>query len=330
SMKASNPQVMVQAYRLLMTQMLERDMVYPLHLGVTEAGEGEDGRIKSALGIATLLLDGMGDTVRVSLTEEPEHETPVAEFLVNHIVKQVNAQTSHTAPDKASLPFDPYAFKRRASDTVLNLGKDQVPRVVADMRGRAQSAADLQAIGYTYMPLLDKYNFADMAADYAFFGTEVPAFDLPGGLKRIYDYKTWRMLSDRDISFPYFANPAEFNAAEEKSDRLNFVALLPAQAAELGEASAYEKVVFVLLSENAFPTYDWRKSIYQLSAQGIQQPTILRMQLGAEFSYYNDDSYPEYVQISEDAKTQLALSSNGSTLLVDGLTDGLWMDQVDA
>ncbi|MEL6841756.1 MAG: flavodoxin-dependent (E)-4-hydroxy-3-methylbut-2-enyl-diphosphate synthase, partial [Bacteroidota bacterium] len=313
-----------------MTQMLERDMVYPLHLGVTEAGEGEDGRIKSALGIATLLLDGMGDTVRVSLTEEPEHETPVAEFLVNHIVKQVNTLTDHRSPDKAALPFDPYAFKRRESDTVINLGKEHVPRVVADMRGRAQQASDLQAIGYTYMPLLDKYNFADMAADYAYFGTEVPAFDLPGGLKRIYDHQTWRMLSDRDISFPYFANPGEFAAAPEKSDRLNFVALLPEQAAKLGSASDFEKVVFILLSENAFPTYDWRKSIYQLSAKGIQQPTILRMQLGAEFSYYNDDTYPEYVRISEDAKTQLALASNGSTMLVDGLTDGLWVDQADA
>ncbi|MEM6347690.1 MAG: (E)-4-hydroxy-3-methylbut-2-enyl-diphosphate synthase [Bacteroidota bacterium] len=330
SMKASNPQVMVQAYRLLMRQMLERDMVYPLHLGVTEAGEGEDGRIKSALGIATLLLDGMGDTVRVSLTEEPEHETPVAEFLVNHVVKQVNTQTQHSSPDKTPLPFDPYSFKRRASKSLLNFGHDQVPRVIADMRGKASQASDLQAIGYTYMPLLDKYNFADMAADYAYFGTDVPAFDLPGGLKRIYDFDTWRMLSDRELNFPYYESPAAFTAAAERSSRLNFVALSPVQIAEVKDQALYANVVFVLLSENAFPTYEWRKSLYQLSEAGINQPSVLRMSLGKEFSYYNDEAYPEYVQISEDAKTQLALSSNGSTLLVDGQADGLWVDDVDA
>lgn len=330
SMKASNPQVMVQAYRLLMKQMLELDMVYPLHLGVTEAGEGEDGRIKSALGIATLLLDGMGDTVRVSLTEEPEHETPVAEFLVNHIVKQVNTQTEHDSPDKTPLPFDPYSFKRRASKSIVNFGQDQVPRVIADMRGRITQAADLQAIGYTYMPLLDKYNFADMAADYAYFGTEVPTFDLPGGLKRIYDHHTWRLLSDRDLNFPYYTSPSEFTAAAERSDRLNFVELLPEQVSEVKDQDLYANVVFILVSQNAFPTYDWRKSLYQLSAAGIHQPSVLRMSLDEISSYHNDDAYPAYVRISKDAKTQLALASNGSTLLVDGQVDGLWVDQADA
>ncbi len=83
SMKASNTQVMVQAYRLLINKMNEEGMNYPLHLGVTEAGDGEDGRIKSAVGIGALLEDGLGDTIRVSLTEEPEYEIPVAKFLVD-------------------------------------------------------------------------------------------------------------------------------------------------------------------------------------------------------------------------------------------------------
>ncbi|MEL7534207.1 MAG: flavodoxin-dependent (E)-4-hydroxy-3-methylbut-2-enyl-diphosphate synthase, partial [Bacteroidota bacterium] len=124
--------------------------------------------------------------------------------------------------------------------------------------------------------------------------------------------------------------PAIFTAAAERSSRLNFVALRPTQVAEVKDQALYDNVVFVLLSENDFPTYDWRKSLYQLSEAGIMQPSVLRMSLGKSFSYYNDDAYPEYVQISEDAKTQLALASNGSTLLVDGQSDGLWVDDVDA
>ena len=82
SMKSSNTRVMVQSTRLLANRMMEENMMFPLHLGVTEAGEGEDGRIKSAVGIGTLLADGIGDTIRVSLTEDPEFEIPVAKKLV--------------------------------------------------------------------------------------------------------------------------------------------------------------------------------------------------------------------------------------------------------
>src|SRR6185503_17712952 len=105
SMKSSNPQVMVQAYRMLVMKMREEGMNYPLHLGVTEAGEGEDGRIKSAVGIGTLLGDGLGDTIRVSLTEEPEFE----------------------------IPYNPFEYSRRRTSTVVNIGGHQVPRVVGDL-----------------------------------------------------------------------------------------------------------------------------------------------------------------------------------------------------
>ena len=153
SMKASNPQVMVQAYRLLMEKMLENGNVYPLHLGVTEAGEGEDGRIKSALGIATLLMDGLGDTVRVSLTEEPEHEMPVADFLVKHYTDQANLLRNNTLENKAEqehiqLPHNPMAFARRQTVELENLGGEQVPRVIADIRHNCQTAASLKPIGY--------------------------------------------------------------------------------------------------------------------------------------------------------------------------------------
>ncbi|MFM9005060.1 MAG: (E)-4-hydroxy-3-methylbut-2-enyl-diphosphate synthase, partial [Flavobacteriales bacterium] len=103
SMKASNAQVMVQAYRLLVSHMMQEGMNYPLHLGVTEAGDGEDGRIKSAVGIGTLLEDGLGDTIRVSLTEAPEAEIPVARMLAERYEKRA----AHTAIPEVPVPVNP-------------------------------------------------------------------------------------------------------------------------------------------------------------------------------------------------------------------------------
>ncbi len=110
SMKSSNPQVMVQAYRLLVEKMVAENMNYPLHLGVTEAGDGEDGRIKSAVGIGTLLEDGLGDTVRVSLTEEPEKEAPVAIALVNRYSKR--AAQLETAPKREIIQLAPTSQRK--------------------------------------------------------------------------------------------------------------------------------------------------------------------------------------------------------------------------
>ena len=131
SMKASNTQVMVQAYRLLVQKLDEEGLQpYPLHLGVTEAGEAEDGRIKSAVGIGTLLEDGLGDTVRVSLTEAPEHEMPVGRALVGRI--EHRPDPGPVLPDLAASPLDPFTYSRRESLGVFNLGHRNVPRVIAD------------------------------------------------------------------------------------------------------------------------------------------------------------------------------------------------------
>jgi (E)-4-hydroxy-3-methylbut-2-enyl-diphosphate synthase len=121
SMKASNPKIMIAAYRLLVARLNELgpDWNYPLHLGVTEAGEGEDARIKSAIGIGSLLADGIGDTIRVSLTEDSPHEIPVAQALVENIKKTPNVQ--RPTPN-AQLSFDPYSYQRRATDTIAVAG----------------------------------------------------------------------------------------------------------------------------------------------------------------------------------------------------------------
>src|SRR5712664_3582053 len=140
SMKASNPKVMINAYRLLVARLSEEgpDWNYPLHLGVTEAGEGEDARIKSAIGIGSLLADGIGDTIRVSLTEDSPHEIPVAKALIEHIRRTYNAQRPTL---NVQLSFDPFSYQPRATETIgvagivdpgqgVKLGGSELIRVV--------------------------------------------------------------------------------------------------------------------------------------------------------------------------------------------------------
>ena len=132
SMKSSNPIVMVEAYRLLAKTMQDEfGEIYPLHLGVTEAGDGEDGRIKSAIGIGTLLEDGIGDTIRVSLTEDPEFEIPVCKDIVRRYNDR--AATPSSKNEKIVLPYNPFEYKRRESKQCLQVGNQQIPVVIADL-----------------------------------------------------------------------------------------------------------------------------------------------------------------------------------------------------
>lgn len=339
SMKASNPQVMVQAYRLLVQEMKKQERIYPLHLGVTEAGEGEDGRIKSALGISTLLMDGIGDTVRVSLTEEPEHELPVARFLIQNmgegrdvsVESRDKKKTGNQEPETSlSLPFDPFSFKRRESQEMLNLGGQQVPRVFCNLSHAEDKPSALKAIGYDYSERLDKYNFSDIAADYVFLGDQVPTYELPGGLNAVFNYNTWNLLKDDGRFFPFYASLADMNKAERKSEKLNFVQLTTAEINDILEQQDTLPVcAFVLHAHGDTPAYEWREMIYRLTNAGIKHPIILKMSKPANFDYFDDSDMPAYVQIDEEAKTQLYLASAASSLLVDGLVDGLWVDQAD-
>lgn len=188
SMKSSNPLVMVHAYRLLVeTMQQEFGVVYPLHLGVTEAGDGEDGRIKSAVGIGTLMEEGLGDTIRVSLTEDPEFEIPVCLDLVKRY-----AHRPYTPQNPHLPPYSRVAYRRRPTVTAANIGGGQVPVVVADFADAGElQAADLASVGYRYDATTDKWNISDGAADYIFTGDGLPGFALPGTLGVICDYRTW-------------------------------------------------------------------------------------------------------------------------------------------
>lgn len=292
SMKASNPQVMVQAYRLLVQTMdAEFGEIYPLHLGVTEAGDGEDGRIKSAIGIGTLLEDGIGDTIRVSLTEDPEFEVPVCRDLVERyegfkgsLDRRSLGEGGGVVPpvEVNRLGYSPLRYQRRESFAVGNIGGRQVPVVVADLSKLEKiNAEDLSAIGYRYDALNDKWHIADAAADYIFTGHQLLDFPLPGTLKQICFPAAWELSGGNDSElFPIYQDSG-FAEAEHKSDRLNFV-MLDAYSSETVDPDTYltafandPTVVICLSSANKNAMQSVRRLFIELQEKGIRNPVVL-------------------------------------------------------
>ncbi|KIC94714.1 (E)-4-hydroxy-3-methylbut-2-enyl-diphosphate synthase [Flavihumibacter solisilvae] len=295
SMKASNPQVMVQAYRLLIQTMYnEFGEMYPLHLGVTEAGDGEDGRIKSAIGIGSLLEDGIGDTIRVSLTEDPEFEIPVCKDLVKRYEpvsgRQGPASRSNgllPELDAENLRYSPFEYRRRESFAVDNIGGKNVPVVIADLsRIEKITPEHLQGIGYTYEPSLDKWTIGDAAADYIFTGSQPVDFALPGTLKVIMYPAAWEALADSPEYFPIFQDSG-FVSAPKKSQRLNFVMVdcfndsTPLNDFTFLEQLANDPtVVLCLSSTNSNALQSVRRMCIELMDKSIRNPVILMTDSG--------------------------------------------------
>ena len=284
SMKSSNPLVMVQAYRLLVSHMMQEfGECYPLHLGVTEAGDGEDGRIKSAIGIGTLLEDGIGDTIRVSLTEDPELEIPVC----RDIVKRYSENRLHDTVSKAipvieKLPFSPFEYKRRESFAVSNLGAKQVPVVIADLSKIEKiTPAHLQTVGYTYDEVSDKWAISDMAADYIITGNQLLDFALPGTVRVIVYPATWQLAIDKETYFPLFKDSG-YVAAESISEHLNFVMVdcfsdntAINDFTYLDDLANDPKVVICLSSNNTLAMQSVRRMMIEFMNRGIKNPVIL-------------------------------------------------------
>lgn len=327
SMKASNTRVMVQAYRLLVHEMLKRQHVYPLHLGVTEAGDGADGRIKSAIGIGALLADGLGDTVRVSLTEPPEAEMPVGYYLVNKFERNKgNAQPALPAIGPA---FDPFNYERRTTRSLLNLGSDFVPRVVSDFSHRPISAEDLRDLGHYYSLQLDKWHMTDQGTDFLYTGGHKVSFMLPNGLKALYDAPLWQSITaanERENTFPVFADLAayaEANAQQQTSPQANFVFVenIPAFSDRLtalfaAHPEARTRTVLVLCDACPQKIQVWRNQLMQLIAQGLQLPVVICNTVEPDKT--DQTNSPGY-KFAQEAAADLG------PLLVDGLIDGVWL-----
>ncbi|MEO6583137.1 MAG: (E)-4-hydroxy-3-methylbut-2-enyl-diphosphate synthase [Ferruginibacter sp.] len=310
SMKSSNPLVMVQAYRLLVAQMQEEfGECYPLHLGVTEAGDGEDGRIKSAIGIGSLLEDGIGDTIRVSLTEDPEFEIPVCQDLVKRYAAESTAIAA-VSEQTNGLPYSPFQYQRRKTLNVQNIGGTNVPVVIADfMLAENVTPADLQAIGYTYDVVTDKWNISDAAADYIYTGKKILSFPLPGTLKNICDYAVWLAHQDA-AAFPLFTMK-EFIAAEKKSNILNFIAVdVDDMSGDHLQAIAAENNVVLCIYSNAKNGMQRnRQFISGLMKDNIHCPVILAVE-------------SMHTGIDEQL---IHFSTQAGALFLDGMGDGIWL-----
>jgi (E)-4-hydroxy-3-methylbut-2-enyl-diphosphate synthase len=260
SMKSSNTQVMVEAYRLLVQRLDEEGLKpYPLHLGVTEAGEAEDGRIKSAVGIGTLLEDGLGDTVRVSLTEAPEKEAPVARALI----ERYTTRASHAPIEPVDrCPINPFQYTRRDTREVYNIGHLNVPRVIADYSNiDVQQLDDLKSIGHFFLPVPDKWAMNDQGADFIYTGQNPAPFMLPNGLREILDQTQWQAHPESHIKFPLF-DVSEWNAATETSSELNFIKgdIHTFEEPFLNHISAKNNIVLMLHTHNAHVMPDMLKS----------------------------------------------------------------------
>lgn len=315
SMKSSNPQVMVEAYRLLVKTMNENGMYYPLHLGVTEAGDGDDGRIKSALGIGALLEDGIGDTVRVSLTEDPEFEVPVAKKLIHRYDHRAGHTPVVNTVPLSQLSWDPYAYRKRETTEVSNIGGSNVPRVIADLSHTAQlEPAALEAVGHVYEPVTDKWLMTDTGCDFIYRGSHRTDFMLPMGVKGIYDANTWNVLPDKINNFPLF-DQNSFSKSTAFSQTLNFLRLDTTELNDtlLEQLRTQQKWVLILETKNEHAMPDLRNACFRLQQAQLTYPVIISRQ------------YPS----ADEESFMLFSSTDAGSLLIDGFGDGIMFHASD-
>ena len=310
SMKASNTRVMVYAYRMLVAEMIKNNMNYPLHLGVTEAGEGEDGRIKSAVGIGTLLFDGIGDTIRVSLTEPPELEIPVAKMLLKHY----NQIKDHEQINKIKKnPLYAFEYKKRISNTVLNIGGKNVPIVKADFSSKKKiTPASFFALGYNYSVPLDKWHISDMATDYVFVGDHNIDFEVPGTLGIIYNYQKWK---EHKKGYPCLTTQEYLNE-EILSNKMNIIyAHLSELSKEIQSKLKLDKTAVLLIdTRNKNGVAEQRRLFIELINNNIKTPVIISR---------------EYNNLSQE-QLQVSAASDIGALLLDGLGDGICINAINS
>lgn len=300
SIKASNTVVMVRSVRLLVAEMDREDMHYPLHLGVTEAGEGEDGRIKSAVGIGALLADGIGDTIRVSLSEEPEAEIPVAKHLVRYIRRK---QGHLLVPGVQAKNFDYLRPERRKTQAVGPIGGTQPPVViVSEVQGAKEGVTQGQEA---------------LRPDYIYVGQQMP--DLPvEGQRYIVDFNAFgrelqKHMDVADYMFPIFPYNAMPYISAVPDTAPIFLVLPYGSCAEEYKAclKANPNVVVVVPSQHQNRLGEQRALVHELMAEDIENPVVFAQ------------AYKHSQQ--EKADLQLEAAADMGALMMDGLTDGLWL-----
>lgn len=287
SLKSSNTRVMVHANRLMIARMHDEEMDFPLHIGVTEAGEGEDGRIKSAVGIGTLLADGIGDTIRVSLTESPEEEIPVAKNLVDYMHEKVDHKPIKQVD---SIGVDFFNYKKRETKVVDQIGGSNHPVVLAKQESKSDLKPEFVYVGDRF--LLDSHN-------------EDSVF--------IIDENGWdQHIFDHDKVVPLFKSINDFYFSENQSKRINFLLLNCNEInnESLQKIKSFKNVVLILESTNTNGFADQRAAFLRLTHTNCDIPVIIKR------SYHENDL--------EDLQLKAAGDMGG--LFLDGFGDGIWID----
>ena len=292
SMKASNVMVMVHAYRLLVKQMNEEGMKFPLHLGVTEAGEGEDGRIKSAVGIGALLADGIGDTIRVSLTEEPEAEIPIAKTLANYFTERIDHKP---IADTNTKFYSPYSYVKATSNSVLNIGGNNAPIVIADLSYCAEiNNRVIESLGFS---IDEKKNcwmkISDTAPDYIYLGKSPCKLSTTADLPII----------NRNF-LPISSFSHSLSTSEPNFVRLNSSADI-SNVCEWFKSNPQSVILLYTSNTNGFG--EQRSAILNLKAHGVTNPIVI------ERSYSDNDL----------TNIQLKAAADCGPLFIDGLADGI-------
>jgi len=307
SLKASNTRVMVYAYRLLMSKMLDEGMNYPLHLGVTEAGDGEDGRIKSAIGIGTLLADGIGDTVRVSLTEDPEFEIPVAKKIVSCFSNLQNHTPVFGLNELIKNPFD---YEKRETFNTTKIGSEKIVPVIADLSANVSIIdADIINLGYK-LNKEETWEPADNSPDYIYTGNAMISTDTTHGLKFITPVAEWE---EKINMFPLYADIEEYKSNTLPS-KMNFISVKNNKEIIDGLIKHKEddSIVLILESDNQNVVADQRAFMQHLLNNNLMFPVVLRRN-------YNEPDF-ELFQIKSACDT--------GALLIDGYVDGLMLNNI--
>ncbi len=308
SMKSSNPQVMIHAYRLLVKKMVAENMHYPLHLGVTEAGDGEDGRIKSAIGIGTLMEEGIGDTIRVSLTEDPEFEIPVARLMVD---RYAEAPDEYLINLKLFEEYNAFDFVRRKAIAIQNFGGDNVPRVIGHLAHLTTiTEFDLKQIGHTYDSTLDKWHMSDMGADYVYAGNTNIPFMLPNGLKAIYNAEAWLLNPNaQKTGYPLFVNVHAF-LENPRHEVLNFVGVRVGDVEAMDMLKQFNNVVICLFVDNSLAMMPMKFMFVVMEKINCRLPIVI---------------IRDYENCTEEKFTVYS-SIDAGGLFIDGYGDGLMLN----
>ena len=298
SLKSSNTRVLVQAYRLMSSQMHNENMNYPLHLGVTEAGEGEDGRIKSAVGIGTLLADGIGDTVRVSLTEDPEKEVPVAQKLVDYFAER---EDHKEIKDLGLTPPDPYEYEKRESFELGNIGGKHVPVVILEENDFFKD--NLHLAGY------DRNNKGgylknDISAEYILL-ENMPNWEIPDGLEIIVPYKRYKNIKNANPLFTV----KEFLRVNDNEQEKVFIEVSYKKFNEnvLNKIKYAKNAIFIFKAKTKNIFAEYRAFFMLLLENGIKNPVILK-------NKYSETEIEDF---------QIKSSADIGALFIEGFGDGI-------